>query len=305
MMKPLFRIIPSHEIDTARWDQCVTTHQNGLIYSTTQYLGTLCDNWHGLVKDDYTAVMALPWRTKYGVRYLYTPAFIQQLGLVGEIAENDLPEALDLIPRFVRYGDIHLNFLNEFVQNNAIVTTRTNLVIDLNRTVDNIRSAYKNDLTENIRKAATHDLVYENAEMREAITQFKKQYGARIHRVTDEDFRRLEQLCVLLFASGNCFVRSVTDNTGSLLAIALFLKDQKRIYNILNTTLAAGRDKEANHFLLDSLINEFAGSPLILDMEGSDLSGVRKFYSSFGATNQPYFHYHYNALPSFLRFVKK
>jgi hypothetical protein len=41
-------------------------------------------NWHGIVIDDYAAVMALPWKRKLRIRYGYTPPFMQQLGIVGE-----------------------------------------------------------------------------------------------------------------------------------------------------------------------------------------------------------------------------
>ncbi len=74
---------------------------------------------------------------------------------------------------------------------------------------------------------------------------------------------------------------------------------------MMNTTTQKGRDEEANHFLLDKVIKEFAGQPLLFDFEGSDLPGVREFYEKFGAINQPYFHYHYNGLSWPLRLLKR
>ncbi len=37
--------------------------------------------WDALVLDDYQAVMPLTWRSKFGIRYLYQPAFTQQTGI--------------------------------------------------------------------------------------------------------------------------------------------------------------------------------------------------------------------------------
>jgi hypothetical protein len=93
------------------------------------------------------------------------------------------------------------------------------------------------------------------------------------------------------------FVRKVINADGVMLSIAIFLKDEKRIYNIMNTTTDAGRDAAANHFLLDNVIREFADQNLLLDFEGSDLPGVKSFYENFGARNQPFNHYHFNRLP--------
>jgi hypothetical protein len=65
----------------------------------------------------------------------------------------------------------------------------------------------------------------------------------------------------------------------------------------MNTTTSEGRKVEANHYLVDSVIKEFAGTSLTFDFEGSDLPGVKSFYENFGAVNEPYFIVKYNNLP--------
>jgi hypothetical protein len=76
------------------------------------------------------------------------------------------------------------------------------------------------------------------------------------------------------------------------------------MYLMISATGPEGRDKGANHFLIDRLINEFAASDLYLDFEGSDLPGVAHFYQNFGGIDQPYFYYYYNKLPWPLRLFK-
>jgi hypothetical protein len=121
----------------------------------------------------------------------------------------------------------------------------------------------------------------------------------------DRDFSNFAALAKKLAEKKMCFTRKITDNNGALLAIGLFLKDKRRIYNLVNTTTDEGRLKEANHFLLDEVIREFAGQSLLFDFEGSDIPGVKAFYEKFGGTDQPYFYYHYNKLPALLRLFKK
>ncbi len=304
-MKMEIRLLPAAQIDVVKWDRCVQQHNNGLLYSTTTYLNALCPNWEGFIVNDYKAILALPTRKKWGIRYAYTPPFIQQLGIIGETDAVVTADLLKLIQDTISYADIHFNFSNTSLLEQVPVTRRTNLVIPLDQPLAQIRALYTNDLKENIRKASSQTLLYTNAGLHEAFAHFQKQYAARMKQILPSDYNNFLRLCEQLQARGQCFVRAVTSAEKELLAITLFLKDDRRIYNLMNTTLPAGRDKEANHFLLDNVISEFAGQPLLFDLEGSDLPGVKKFYTSFGAENQPYFHYHYNGLPWPLRWLKR
>jgi hypothetical protein len=73
----------------------------------------------------------------------------------------------------------------------------------------------------------------------------------------------------------------------------------------MNSTTEAGRKMEANHFLLNSILQQFAGSNLIFDFEGSDIPGVKIFYEKFGAVNQRYYKMHFNQFPFPLNLLKR
>lgn len=304
-MKPSIQRLPAAQIDVAKWNHCVQQHSNGLLYSTTTYLNALCPNWEGLVINDYEAILALPTQKKWGIRYAYTPPFIQQLGIIGNTGAVDTADLLKMIKDTVAYADIHFNFSNTSLLQDIPVISRTNLVISLDQPLVQIQAQYSHDLKENIRKATSQALLYTHAGLHEAIDHFQDQYAGRIKQIHSSDYDHFLHLCGQLQTTGQCLVRAVTNADKELLAIALLLKDERRIYNLMNTTLPAGRDKEANHFLLDKIIREFAGRSLLFDLEGSEIPGVKKFYTSFGAVNQPYFHYHYNGLPWPLRLLKR
>lgn len=298
-------ILPAEEISHHRWDACVQSAANGLIYARTTYLNAMAPHWHGVVIGDYAAVMAIPWKMKFGFRYAYMPAFMQQLGLIGNYDESDLKAVLRTLPDFISYGDIHFNFSNPTVAERGGVS-KTNLIINLQQPYEQIHAGYRNDLKQNIRKAEAYCLKYsKETQIESAVTQYRSHYAARMPQTTSADYEHFQALCISLQKTDGCFTRSVTDEKGDLLAIALFLKDEKRIYNLMNTTLADGRDKEANHFLLDKAITEFAGQSLLFDFEGSEIPGVKAFYQQFGATVQHYFHYHHNSLPWWLRLLKR
>lgn len=297
------QILPAAKIDRHKWDACVQTANNGLIYARCDYLDHCCDSWYGLVFGDYASVVPLPLRRKLGIRYYYQPPFVQQLGLIGDAAPSDIMAA---ILQLARYGDIQFNFANAELAVPLGAETRTNLVIDLSPGYERIASAYKKDLVLNLSKAAKSNLVVDTAgNIQEAIELYHQLYGSRTPQVKPADYKKFTALCEKLATTGNCFVRRIVDAQGRLMATGVFLKGEKRIYNMMNSTTAEGRAQEANHWLIDAVIREFAGQQLLFDFEGSDLPGVKAFYEKFGAVNQPYYSLHFNRFPFPLRLLKR
>lgn len=305
-MKHRIKILASKQVDTRKWDHCVASNANGLIYSSTEYLNAMAKNWHGVVIDDYAAVMALPWKRKFRIRYGYTPPFIQQLGLVGKASNEEFTRILQLFYKFFPLADVNFNFLNTNIQQLLPVIPRNNFVIDLSMGYDLIKSHYKHSLKENIRKAAHESFIYAEEKVQEGIHMYHSHYNERMKKhIKEKDYKHFSQLCESLHKNKECFARTAKNEQNEILAMAVFLKDTKRIYNIMNTTTHKGRDKEANHFLLNQVLHEFAGQPLLFDFEGSELPGVREFYEHFGPMNQPYFHYHYNGYSWPVKLLKK
>ena len=286
------QIIPATLIDANLWNDCILQHQ-APIYLQYDYLNFMTKNWVGLVVNKYNSIMPICFKQKFGIKYSYTPSFMQQLGWVGESIEIEILEKT--IYDFVRYGDIMFNHNNDFFKQKSI--SKTNFIIDLNQSYENIYSNYTNDLIQNLKKASKEQLQYlTSTEIPQALSLYKNLYANRLNKTTQNDYDNFLNLCLQLNENENCFVRKVVNQNNELLSIALLLKDDFRIYNIANTTTDLGRKTAANHFLIDHILQEFSNSNLIFDFEGSDLPGVKSFYQNFGAINQPYFHWHFNKL---------
>ena len=69
------------QINKSKWDDCINKSINKLIYAESFYLDTITENWDAIVLNDYEAVMPLIWKKKFGIKYLYQPAFLQQAGI--------------------------------------------------------------------------------------------------------------------------------------------------------------------------------------------------------------------------------
>ena len=298
------QIIPSEHIDFVKWDACVNNHANGLIYATSAYLNAMTNNWSGLVINDYEAIMPLPWRKKWKITYLYTPAFTQQLGLIGSYSVNN-NTILETITNFVKYGDYMLNTINKPTHTRGIFTKKCNYILNLSPTYLQINENYSKPLNGYLKKAISFGLICTETTTADAIDAYQNLYQERFESFVAEDYVHCKQLCQQLAREGKAFARKVTDKEGNVLAYGLFLKDNKRIYNLMPTTLSHGRKLFSMHFLMDCTIKEYAEQPFLLDFEGSDHPGVKQFYEQFGSTNEGYTHWHFNQLPWPLRLFKK
>lgn len=296
------------EINKVRWDALVQrSAQNGLIYAHTEMLDAMSPGWDALVMGDYEAVMPLTWRKKLGIRYLCQPAFCQQLGIFSEkeISLETTQAFLRKASLYFRLIEIFINYANPTVEGQ---TGASNFVMPLEKGYKALKANYRNDLLKNLARTEKFSLHYAVSEdVENALGQYREIYGNKMN-MRPVDYEALAILCKKWLLQGKCFVREVRLQEGQrdeLLAIGLFLKDQNRIYNIASITLPNGRTLEANHFLFDQLIREFAGQNLLLDFEGSDLPGVARFYQKFGPVNQPYFFWKSNRLPAVLRWWKR
>src|SRR4051812_4435903 len=116
MAYPQFNIIPSHEIDDGKWDNCVINSKANRIYARHMYLQYMADNWSGLVMNDYAAVMPIIWRRKWGIRYAYDAPFVQQPGLFGTYNTDNLKQAINAVMQYIKYGDLYFNHTNAIQQ---------------------------------------------------------------------------------------------------------------------------------------------------------------------------------------------
>jgi len=280
---------------------------NGLVYAHSDMLDAMSPGWDALVLGDYEAVMPLTWRKKMGIRYLCQPAFCQQLGIFSlqEVSSDITESFLRKASISFRLIEIFINYANPL---QVEQTGATNLVLSLAKGYESLKANFRRDLLKNLARTEKFSLQYVvSANIDNAIAQYQLLYGNRMNvRLTD--YQALTAVCKKWLPEGKCFVREVRlreGNRDELLSIGLFLKDNNRIYNIASSTLPNGRTLEANHFLFNELIKEFAGQNLLLDFEGSDLPGVARFYQKFGPVNQPYFFWKSNRLPAVLRWWKR
>lgn len=306
-MEVAIHLYDSQQIDHEKWNACIANHTNGLIYAQYQYLSFLTKKWSAIVIGDYEAILPLPWNIKWGIRYYQAVPFIQQLGLIGSIDQDHIPAVLKRVLEFAKYGDIFFNFSNQEIVNKARAVAKTNLVLNLNQDYITLSKQYHKDLIHNLEKAKKHHPIYvDNTHYLDTLQVYQQQYGKRFDWISESDFEQLAKLLSYYQSKQQCLVRTLIDQTTeAVLASAILLKDERRLYLLINAITPIGRQQSSNHLLIDRIIHEFSGTDLLLDFEGSEIAGVKDFYMNYHPTVQPYFHFHHNQLSWPISLFKK
>lgn len=289
------------QIDSNKWDQCISRASNGRIYAYAVYLDTMSANWDALVLNDYDAVMPLTWKSKYGIRYLYQPFLAAQLGVFGKA---DVQAFIQAIPAHFRYIDIYLNSANTGSFDKEHVQFRDNYILNLDQPYEKLFAAYRENIRRNIKKAKQAGcIVVKDFDVESVISLATAQMQLHDKNV-EENIGRFRKLYQLLKAENKATTYGISLN-GTIIASCVFFFSNQRAYYILVGNHPNGKTIGASHALIDAFIADHAGQELILDFEGSDIRNLAFFYSSFGATQEVYPALKINRLPFYLKWLKK
>ena len=298
----MVRFLSHSEIDKVKWDSCIQGSSQEILYAYSFYLDIACPNWAALVKDDYSAVMPLPIRKKWGQSYVYTPYFIQQLGIFSShpIYVN---EFLIAIPRSIRLIEYNLNWKNTDEHLFTIQWATHHLYLRPSYT--ELSAGYDRTLKNNIKKAIQANLkIEQNGSIEEVIQLFYSLRGRNLSKISDSDYKRLENLgrrCIQK-EQGSCWVVKENDQ---VLAGSLFVWSGTHYIFLFSGNSIRGKEVGALPFLLDYFIQQKAGNEGIFDFEGSNDPNLARFYQSFGSKKVMYPRLEINRLPYPLSWLKK
>lgn len=296
----MIRFLRHDEIDHKRWDEVVTQSPEGTIYAESWFLDRVSPGWHALIMGDYEAVFPLPWRKKFGIHYLFQPAFCQQLGLFSRLDPPliDTREFLSAIPTRFRLIELQLNSGNRCTHPDFTVRERPNLELRLTRDYALLARGYSENIRRNLKKSAEADLTHQTSDKIEPVIQlFKQHRGVTLEKFDDRNYDRLCKLAEYALEHRRGFIRMVLDAAGHLQAGAFFVQSRDRIIFLFSGTSAEARKTGAMSALIDQVIREFAGSERRLDFEGSSDPNLARFYRSFGSEEVVYLQIRRNRLP--------
>ncbi len=286
----MINYLTNEQIDKSRWDDCVAHTVNGNVYAFSWYLNVVHPGWEALVEmvdGNYMTIMPVTKKQKYLIHYLCQPFFVQQLGVFSRqpITEETTMAFLKSIPRKYRLVEIRLNENNPLPKGAEGVEWHRNHLLDLNKDYSLLSNEYHENTKRNLKKSLNYGLeMVRDVDIQEIIGLFRENRGASISHWGDAEYARLSHLTAVAIASGNAFVYGVKLlNNHEIVCGALFMRSHRRITFLFSGNNALGKESQAMTFLMDQVIREYAGQPLVLDFEGSDDENLARYYRGFGA----------------------
>jgi len=297
--------LKNKEIDRNLWDTCLKNSMYLKPYAYSWYLDIMAPGWEALIDDEYDSVFPMPGFRKFGIKYITTPIFLQQLGAFSpdKPVEKVIHEFIFYMPEFYRFVDLCINHRIEF--NEYRITERTNYILNLNRSYDELWNSFTSDCRRNINLASKNGINYTNqVKPKELINLFIETTGKNIPGIKRRDYEKLETLMNHCLFNRKGRIIGVRSDNGSLI-FGLFIVEIPGSKTLLFTANSSeSREKRINYHVINELIKENADSDTKIDFAGSSIPSLASFMQSFGSTKEIYYRIYRNSLPWPLKMFK-
>ncbi|MGB5394515.1 MAG: hypothetical protein WBN16_09725 [Lutimonas sp.] len=284
------KFVGRQEIDTAKYDGCIESAKNSLIYGFSWFLDSVCEDWACLILNDYEAVFPLPLRQKYGLNYVFLPPWVQQLGVfyVKPISPEIFQLFFKKIPKNIRFIDVFLNAQNNFPTNRVAV--RINYIKNL-KSENSCSTGYSKGRKSAVNQAIKNGIYCKYVGHPEDLIDLHRRFYTDGQLRSERELKKLTDLIEVLKIKNKVDLLSVFDSESNLLGGAVLTKHHNRVTYLFSVQSADGRKKQALSFLIDYALHFYRQKFEIFDFEGSMNKSIASFFKSFGVEEEPYFHY--------------
>jgi len=267
-------------LDLKKYDDCIKKSLQSRVYAFSWYLDIVADHWDVLVLNDYQAVMPIPWKRKFGFKYVTQPPFCQQLGIfsIEAISEETQKQFIKKIPFQFLKVTLAMNSQNILIGQQI----KKNFFLQLNKNHDLLRKNFSKGRKHAINVAEKNQLILEETVIQSLIDIQKERYNYEF------SIKKLQKLSEQILRKNTGEVVGVFKDE-ILLGGALFLFSRKRVVYLFSAFTEQGRKLQAASYLIDYMIKTNKNSSLVFDFEGGNLPNMAIFYNSFGAEKECFY----------------
>lgn len=317
-----------HQIDKKKWDTCISSSKENIIYAFSWYLDCVCPFWEGFILEDneqnYLAVMPLPVKKKYGISFLQVPLFAQQLGVFSTKKLSNLEFKASLVllqKKFQLVSNYPFNTTNyeDFKTEFEEVFDKSNLKnfkthhLSLNQNYLKTRQNYKKDTKYRINQAQKQNFETLKGNDIDLVWQFFESTIFLENGISKQSEPTLKSLFKILKEKGlaELYYIQKKNNEGKreilsgilLIKSESFYQTNNQNHSIIKWIYlfnAAKSKDESRRWFLDKFIQEKSKQEKdviqLLDFESAQEKEVARFYASFGSEEKLFFVVDYNAL---------
>ena len=188
----------NNEIDREQWDNCIKNTAGAKPYAYSWFLDIMSPGWQALVDDDYDSVFPVPGFSKFGIQYIATPVFMQQLGAFSPDKPSEkIVEFLDFIPPFFKFIDLCIKDRIDFP--GYKISEKVNFELDLSKPYDILYDGFSKHCKRNIESSEKKKPEFvSDIKPEELIDLFIQNRGKEINGIKSNDYVRPKDTYELL-----------------------------------------------------------------------------------------------------------
>lgn len=301
----MIQYIKRKQLDLIKYDSCIENSLQSRVYAFSWYLDIVADNWDVLVFGDYEAVMPVPWRKKAGIKYVYPPFWLLELGIFSLDKTIDYKLFFNFLFDKFKFVESRLNTDNIEVTS-SFLEDKQMQILNIDKEYEAIFNHFRKDRKKDLRKAKNAYLIEKwKDESNKLIQLFKDNVGKRTPFIVEEDYTTLKKLIDTCIEKRVGEILSVYSKDSILVASGFFLKHKNTVTILISSTDFNHRQNGENTFLIDRAIFKYQEKYNLFHFGGSSMESIAKYFLSFGAETKVYQQIKYNNLPFFVKFFKR
>lgn len=302
----MIKYIKRKDLEDDKYNTCIENSIQSRIYAFSWYLDIVSDNWDVLVLDDYKAVMPIPWRKKRGIKYVYPPFWLLELGVFTSDDFIDISSFFSVLFTKFKFVESRLNTDNYKKEKEPFLLDKQMQLLTLEDNYETIFKNFRKDRRKDLQKAKKADLIENwNDDPVKLIQLFKDNVGKRTPYIVEKDYITLLKLIETCISKRVGEVLSIYNKENKLVASGFFLKHKKRITILVSSTDFNNRKNGENTFLIDRAIYKYQKKYNLFHFGGSSMPTIAKYFLSFGAETKEYQQIKNNNLPFLLKLFKR
>ncbi|MBK7800405.1 MAG: hypothetical protein IPJ53_14990 [Saprospiraceae bacterium] len=274
------------QINTVEWNVVLQESFESKIEWYSEYLDISCDHWGAFFNKQNNQRIPVAYNRKYfGLAKVYRQDFCQQLNIIGRNipSESDWMSWKSALEKRFYFGAVQTPFFFEGAKE------RTNLILDLDSYTQNGINGFSSHHKRSIEKTTSSYFYFDYSVSVDELKSWLDVHAKEFSYLKKFNLIRFKRLLNWLISNGSGWLLGVRSADHELLCIGVFTDDGSRISYLISFNSEAGKKQKAMYALFDQLIKKYSATHKILDFEGSDIPGVRRFFEGFGPARIPYY----------------
>lgn len=289
--------LTNSEVDRDLWDTCISNSHELKPYGYSWFLDIMAPGWQALVDDDYDSVFPLPGFTRFGIRYLATPVFLQQLGAFSpdKPSPDMVNEFLEFLPSFYRLVDLCVG--QKVDHEGFSITEKVNYEINLSHPYNTLRDHFTTHCKRNIESASKKKphLAFD-VSPEQLIDLFIRNKGKEIKGIKSRDYQRLNNLMNYCLQNRKGRIIAVKSGRKDIIFGTFIVETKGNMTMLLVVNTPQSRERRIGYYVVNEIIKEHASTRTILDFAGSSIPSIASYMESFGAVRVPFYRIYQNRL---------